>query len=163
MNQYSGQLGNKSSKYDFSRFIQLDSSGKEITSPEIDYLKNSLLAIYANLPDFTMYSKEMIDQFVQDHLADYGNEQLSRYAEENKEFLCVVNITSGFFDGHKIMIKSITHSNNEFKIDYNVVGVDGQEMNDANKLDFIVQNIVHLQLYEQALEDTINTEKEKLS
>ena len=157
-----GQIGNKPTQYDFSKFDEYDSRGNLVTSSEIEFLKNSLAAIYSNLPSFQMYSKEMVDAWVESAMEDQPHESFEEYQNHN-DFLCVAVITSGFFEGHKIVIKSITQSGNDFKIDYSVVGVDGQLMKDAQKMDFIVKNIVHLQIYEQALEDTIKTEKDKLN
>lgn len=140
-----GQLGVNPNKYSFDKFKEFDSRGREITSGEIEHIKSLLLQIYENLPSHTIYTKAMIDKWVKENT---GND----LATNSDNFLVVVNIESGFFQRHKIVIRSVSlGKNNDFVVEFNATDAEGNSMESPETLQTIVQNIVLLNVYEQAL------------
>lgn len=164
-NARQGGIGENPIPYDFSRFKEYDQEGKLITNEVIEKTIDVMKSIYANTPAFTSYSKAMVDEHVRKTIGAMDVEErdaaAERYAKNDADYLAVVRIENGFFEAHKIVIKKININANNIQTEYSATDNAGAILTNLGAIEYIVNNIVLLLIYEDVIRDEISLERER--
>ena len=162
MNQpVSGGVGNNPIPYDFTRFAEYDEKGKLITNEVIERTVDVMRDIYSKTPAFTVFSKDMIDGWVQKSIAgdDLSDESRRTYNELGADYLAVVRIQNGFFQDHNIVIKRINIDGTKIQTEYSATDNGGNVISNLEALEFIANNVVLLMIYEDVMHEEISAER----
>lgn len=154
-----GQVGVNPTSYNFDKFKVFDQSGLEITNSITEVYKTKIQEIYQKLPSFTSYGKDMIDSWVDETSEDIDAHQREKYLKSMHDFIAVIQVENGFFEGHKLIIKKVEFKGTALSIDYVAIDLDNKPLENQDAMSFIAENVVLLLIYEDALKDEIETER----
>lgn len=164
MNQpVSGGVGVNPIPYDFTRFAEYDARGKLITNDTIERTVDVMRDIYSRTPAFTVYSKAMIDGWVQTSISgdDITDESRRLYEQQSADYLAVVRIENGFFEQHNIIIKKINIDGSKIQTEFSATDNGGNVISNLEALEFIANNVVLLMIYEDVMHEEIMLERNK--
>jgi hypothetical protein len=153
-------IGAKHQGYDFSKLIRLDKKGNVIKTPEISALIERMVEIDARCPPYICFSKEYIVNGLRETVASGGLSEIPDYMRNavERDYLCSILITGGFFEKYCIIVFDVKLDGNKMSISYNATDDTGQELNELDKISYVVESIITLHL----LESVVQFELDKL-
>lgn len=154
-------MGENPIPFNFDKFKEYDHAGKLITNDVIEKGIQTMAEIYQTTPAWISYSKEMIDNHVKQVMSENKDmpDSLKQYVTNDAEYLAVVRIVSGFFEGHSIVIKKIDIKSNNIQTEYSATDNAGAILTNLAAIENVVNNIVLMLIYEEMVLEEIKAER----